>query len=58
MQDKQVFIDANRPRSLADGEWTENRNPEEEQPSEPETPTQDFTLKNDGFENETAIAAG
>ena len=54
--DKQVFIDANRPRSLADGEWTENRNPEEEQPSEPETPTQDFTLKTDGFENETAIA--
>ncbi len=54
--DKQAFIDANRPRSLADGEWTENRNPEEEQPSEPETPTQDFTLKNDGFENETAIA--
>ena len=60
---KQEFIDANAPRSSADGEWTESdddvsggetENPEE--PEETQKPTQDYTLKTEGFENDNAVA--
>ena len=53
--EKQQFIQTYRPRSLADGAWTESL----EVPQEPETPqipTQDWTLKTEGFENAEQIA--
>lgn len=58
---KQAFIDAYRPRSLADGPWTEiqsggGEDVEPVDPEEPLEPGQDFSLKTDGFENESAIA--
>lgn len=52
-------ISSNRPRSLADGEWTENNyapGGETEDPVEPQKPTQDYTLKTEGFENDNAVA--
>lgn len=51
-------ISSNRPRSLADGEWTENNyapGGETEDPVEPQKPTQDYTLKTEGFENDNAV---
>lgn len=65
-EERQAFIDTYRPRSLADGEWTENLGGEEPdgpteptdpvEPAEPEKPGQDFTLKTEGFENDEAIS--
>ena len=51
---RQAFIDTYRPRSLADGEWTESLTPEDEEEN-PSLPEQDFTRKNDGFENGSAM---
>lgn len=49
---KQQFIDTYRPRSGADGAWTEQLTPPEEEPS---APTQDFLYRAEGFENDGAL---
>ncbi|MGN0375975.1 MAG: choice-of-anchor I family protein [Butyrivibrio sp.] len=53
---KLEFINTYRPRSIADGKWTESSFAGPVEPVEPLKPTQDFTLKTEGFENKTALS--